>query len=95
MKKELLNKRIELEVKLEKINNQLNYIILNEDLEKLTNLSIDLDNLKYNPILKKLGTDRNNNNVYDLLYDIIKIVDKSCSELHEEIDALEFEIDNI
>ena len=88
MKKELLNKKIELEVKLEKINNQLNYIILNEDLENLTNLSIDIDNLIANPILKKYGTDRNND-VYDLLYGIMKILDKSCSELHEEIDALE------
>ena len=44
MKKELLNKRIELEIELKKINNQLNYKILNDDLENLTNLSIDVDN---------------------------------------------------
>ena len=92
MKKELLDKKKELEIKLEKINNQINYVILNDDLENLTNLSIDVDNLIANPILKKYGTDRNND-VYDLLYGIMKILDKSCRELHEETDCLENQIE--
>ena len=94
MKKELLDKKKELEIKLEKINNQINYVILNDDLENLINLSIDLDNLLHYPILKKYGTDKNNNNnVYDLLYQIIKILDIACRELREETDCLENQIE--
>ena len=91
MKKELLDKKRELEIELEKINNKINCEILNEDLENLINLSIDLDNLLHYPILKK------NNNVYDLLYDIIKILDIACRELREETDCLEnqMEKDNL
>ena len=100
MKKELLDKKRELEIELEKINNKINCEILNEDLENLINLSIDLDNLLHYPILKKYGTDKNNNNnnnVYDLLYQIIKILDIACRELREETDCLEnqMEKDNL
>ena len=92
MKKELLNKKRELEIELEKINNKINCEILNEDLENLINLSIDLDNLLHYPILKKYGTEKNNN-VYDLLYQIIKILDIACRELREETDCLENQIE--
>jgi hypothetical protein len=96
MKKELIEKKNELENELLKINSRINLEVLREDLEELQNITDKLNSLFQNKIVEKYGDNYwrdNSDNASNLLYDAMQILDKSSVQLEEEISDIEKELE--
>jgi hypothetical protein len=97
MKKELIEKKQNLENELLKVNSQINLEILREDLEELQNITDKLNSLFQNRIVEKYGDNfwRDlNDNASNLIYNAMQILDKSSVQLEEEISEIEKELNS-
>jgi len=94
MKKDLIEKKKELENKLIKINAEINIEILRDDCYELEKITDQLNLLFQNEIVEKYGYDffRNSTNASNLLYDAMQILDKASVQLQNEIEDLEIEL---
>jgi hypothetical protein len=94
MKKDLIEKKKQLENQLIKINEEINLEILREDFEELCSVTDQLNSLFQNKIVEKYGDDffRNSTNASNLLYDAMQILDKASVQLESEINDLEIEL---
>jgi hypothetical protein len=95
MKKELIEKKQNLENELLKINSQINLEILREDLEELQNITDKLNSLFQNRIVEKYGDNNwrdSPENAPNLLYDAMQILDRASVNLEEEISEIEKEL---
>ena len=94
MKKDLIEKKKELENQLIKINEEINLEILREDFEQLCSITDQLNSLFQNKIVQKYGDEffRNNHNASDLIYQAMQILDKESVQLEIGIKDLEIEL---
>ena len=95
MKKELIEKKKELEKELILINEEINLEILREDVEALQIITDYLNNLFQNKIVEKYGDSHwrdSSENASNLLYDAMQILDKASVNLEEEISQIEKEL---
>lgn len=95
MKKELIEKKKELENQLIKINEEINLEILREDLEQLQQITDELNGLFQSKIVEKYGDNYwkdSSDNASNLLYDAMQILDKASVQLANEIEDLEIEL---
>lgn len=95
MKKELIEKKQNLENELLKINSQINLEILREDVEELQQITDYLNSLFQNKIVEKYGDNHwrdSSENASNLLYDAMQILDKASITLEEEISEIEKEL---
>jgi hypothetical protein len=95
MKKELIEKKKELENQLIKINTEINLEILREDVEELQQITDYLNSLFQNKIVEKYGDNYwrdSSENASNLLYDAMQILDKASVNLEEEISEIEKEL---
>lgn len=94
MKKDLIEKKKELENQLIKINEKINLEILREDLEELQQITDLLNSLFQNKRVEKYGDEffPNNHNASDLIYQAMQILDKASVQLESEIEELQTEL---
>ena len=95
MKKELIEKKQNLENELLKINSQINLEILREDLEELIQITDQLNTLFQNRIVEKYGDcywRDINANASDSIYNAMQILDKASINLQEEVSHIDLEI---
>jgi hypothetical protein len=96
MKKELIEKKQNLENELLKINSQINLEILREDLEELQQITDQLNTLFQNRVVEKYGDNYRRDvsiNAPNLLYDAMQILDIASVNLEEEISQIEMELE--
>lgn len=89
---EYLNKKKELENNLIVINEHINLLSLYYDLEELGKLIEQLNLLYQNHLVIKYSHNSHINNPSNLIYDAMKMLDKSYLQLKEEIEAIEDEL---
>lgn len=97
MKKELIEKKQNLENELLKINSQINLEILRKDLEELFRVADILSSLYTNKIIEKYADNYfrgSSQKASSLMYDAMKIIDKSGVELGNEIADIEAELES-
>jgi len=97
MKKELIEKRQNLENELLKINSQINLEILRDDLEKLQQITDQLNSLFQNKIVEKYGDNflrYSDDNASYLIYNAMLILDKQSVQLEEDISEIEKELNS-
>ena len=93
MKKELIEKKKQLENQLIKINEEINLQILRDDLEELQIITDQLNALFQNKIVEKFGDSGwGSDNAPNLLYNSMQILDKASVLLANEIEDLEIEL---
>jgi ABC-type uncharacterized transport system auxiliary subunit len=95
MKKELLEKKKELEMKILETQNELSLIterlnveILKEESERLGDITDQLNTLFQHPIVEKYGNIRYDS-ASDLICNAMNILDKAHTELLEEINSID------
>jgi len=96
MKKQLIEKKQNLENELLKINSQINLEILREDVEELQQITDQLNTLFQNKIVEKYGDSffrDSHDNASNLIYDAMQILDKASVQLEDEISEIEKELD--
>lgn len=96
MKKQLIEKKQNLENELLKINSQINLEILREDLEELQQITDQLNSLFQNKIVEKYGDNYwrdSSENSSNLIYDAMQILDKASVQLEDEISEIEKELE--
>lgn len=97
MKKQLIEKKQNLEKELLQINSQINLEILREDLEELQQITDQLNSLFQNKIVEKYGDNYwrgSSENASNLLYDAMQILDKSSVQLEQEISDIDLELNS-
>jgi hypothetical protein len=97
MKKELIEKKQNLENELLKINSQINLEILREDLGYLQDITDQLNSLFQNKIVEKYGDNfwrDSNDNASNLIYNAMQLLDKASVQLEEEISEIENELNS-
>ena len=97
MKKELIEKKQNLENELLKINSQINLEILREDLEELQKITDQLNTLFQNRVVEKYGEcywRDLTTNASDSIYNAMQILDKASVNLEEEVTQIDLEINS-
>ena len=97
MKKELIEKKQNLENELLKINSQINLEILREDLEELQNITDKLNSLFQNRRVEKYGDNfyrDSHANASNSIYNAMQILDKASVQLEEEISEIDNELNS-